>query len=455
MSSTRQPLSIHLAKRTIFIRGPKRFRLVAWALVGVALVVLILALVMPYWLPHTIRMVVPDRYIVAYAPKFIQNALYAQESTDLGSNFSPQGSSQDAARLQSLLATPTASATSAAPIGTRVAAQPAASPTASATAWPPAPPSFSLGQSNFKETYQGWNNCGPATLTMYLNYLGVPSTQEVVAAYVKPNPEDRNVRPDELAGYVESVGLKVIVRIDGTPELLKRFISHGYPIMVEQGFEVPNVPGWMGHYALFYAYSDTDQAFYAMDSYEGPAHAYTYDHIQTYWRDFNRTYLVAYRPQQAAEVASLIGPDMDDKTMYENALEVAKNDVSSSPGDVFGWWNLGSSLVGLGDNANAAAAFDASFNTGKVPQRMLWYQFGPFVAYMGVGRYKDVVNLADDVISRAGWEDPYSEEAYYYKAMAYSAQGDTYNAERQLQLALLYNKHYKTAQDALNKLIQQ
>lgn len=452
MSSSRQPVLPQLASRSFHIRGPRRFRIAAWVAFATAVVVLILALVMPYWLPHTIRMVVPDRYIVAYAPKFIQDVIYTHYGDNGMSDFAPTGSAADSARLQELLAdkgqaTPTANAVAQ-------TAEPSATPTITPTPFPPSPASYSVDPSRLKETYQGWNNCGPATLTMYLNFWGIPTRQDDVAGFAKPNPEDRNVRPDELAAYVQSVGYNMLVRVDGTQDLLKRLISHGYPVMIEQGFEVPNVPGWMGHYVLLYSYSDAKGSFKAMDSYEGPDYVYTYDHLQTYWRHFNRTYLVAYRPDQADEVAGLIGPDVNDTTMYQNAVDVAKNDVTQSPDDMFGWFNLGSSLVGLGDYENAAAAFDAAFNTGKMPQRMLWYQFGPFIAYLHVGRNKDVISLADDVLSRPAWENPYSEEAYYYKGLAYAAEGDTYNARRQLQLALLYNKHFKAAQDEINKLAQ-
>lgn len=445
MSSTRQPVLPQLTRKTFHVRGPKRFKLAAWLAAGLAVIMLVLALVMPYWLPRTIRAIIPDRYIAAYAPKFVQDVVFARFGEENVPEFSPSRSSAQTVQLQSLLAsaTPTSSL-----LGAAVAIVPTA--TNVPTPLPPLPASFSLGENHFRNTPQAWNNCGPATLTMLLSYWGQPDTQDEVAGFVKPNPEDRNVRPDELAAYVESTGYKMVVRVNGTQELLKRFISSGYPIMIEQGFEVPNVPGWMGHYSLLYEYSDADQTFKAMDSYDGPGYVYTYDRIKTYWRHFNRTYLVAYRPEQAAEVASIIGPEIDDTTMYQDALAVAKDEVTKSPTDTFGWFNLGSNLVALGDYQNAAAAYDAAYNTGKVPWRMLWYQYGPYQAYLHMDRYQDVMTLAD----RTLFENVYSEEAYYYKALAYSAQGNADGARRQLQLALLYNKHYKTAQYELNKLTQ-
>jgi Peptidase_C39 like family len=455
MRYSRRAALPQLGRWSLRVRGPKRFRFAAWAITALAIGALGLAVVMPYWLPRTVRAIIPDRYVAAYAPKVIQDVVFARVGGEFVPEFSPQASSGESAQLHNLLtaATPANIGSQASTVTLSDSADSIAESSAAATATsiplPPLPASYSLGGSNFRDTPQKWNNCGPATLTMLLSFWGQTVTQDDVAGFVKPNPEDRNVRPDELAAYVESIGYHMVVRMNGNLDILKRFIASGYPVMIEQGFDVED-KGWMGHYVLLYAYSDADAAFTAMDSYLGAGHVYTYAHIQTYWRQFNRPYLVVYRPEQSAEVAAIIGPETDDTIMYRDALQVAQTEVAQSPGDTFGWFNLGSSLVALGDYANGAAAYDAAYNTGKVPWRMLWYQFGPYEAYLNASRYQDVITLAD----RTLFDDVYSEEAYYFKSRAYLGQGDTAGARRQLELALLYNKHYQTAQAALNRLVQ-
>ncbi|HRD88266.1 MAG TPA: C39 family peptidase, partial [Accumulibacter sp.] len=97
---------------------------------------------------------------------------------------------------------------------------------------------------------QTFNNCGPANLTQTLNFLGYDITQEEVAEYLKPNSEDRNVSPWQIADYVnERTGgsFKASAHSGGTLELLKQFIAAGYPVVIEKGYELSD-SGWWGHY---------------------------------------------------------------------------------------------------------------------------------------------------------------------------------------------------------------
>jgi tetratricopeptide (TPR) repeat protein len=157
---------------------------------------------------------------------------------------------------------------------------------------------------------------------------------------------------------------------------------------------------------------------------------------------------VVYRPDQAAAVASLIGSAIDDKTMYTDAMRTAQLELSYDRNDAFGWFNLGSSLTGLGRYDDAASAFDEARRIG-LPARFLWYQFTIYDAYLKVGNaYIDqVLALADDVLRGKA-----SEEAFYYKGMAYAAQGKTDAARQQLQLALRFNQNYEAARAALNAM---
>src|SRR5664279_1669707 len=52
--------------------------------------------------------------------------------------------------------------------------------------------------------YQGWNNCGPATLTEGLTYFGYANDQTPAAAWLKPNSEDKNVSPWQILDYVNN-----------------------------------------------------------------------------------------------------------------------------------------------------------------------------------------------------------------------------------------------------------
>jgi tetratricopeptide (TPR) repeat protein len=401
-------------------------------------------LTIPLWLPGVVRALVPSRYIVAYAPEPLQRMIF--DSDPLQVLPTAQPSTLDPAGvilptpLPTIAAPPTGALPTAPPSGD-THPTPTALPTSSG-------PTVQLR--GFTHIFQGWNNCGPATLAMALSYWGAGVSQNDVAAFVKPNPEDRNVRPDELIAYANSIGLAGTVRINGSIDLLKSLIAAGYPVIVEKGFDPePERLGWMGHYLLLTGYSEGDQVFYTMDSYLGPDQEEPFDHMDRFWRHFNRTYLVFYPPERAAEVAAVIGADIDDATMYANALYRANLEREQYPDDPFTWFNLGSIYAAIGDFESAAVAFDLARERGT-PWRMLWYQFGPYEAYLHVGgnRLYDVTTLAGAVLV----DNVYSEEAYYYRGLAYQALGSTEAARWEFQKAIMYNEHYTAAYAALQAL---
>ena len=51
---------------------------------------------------------------------------------------------------------------------------------------------------------QGWNNCGPATLTNALTYFGYADNQTRAANYLKPDREDKNVSPWQMVNFVNN-----------------------------------------------------------------------------------------------------------------------------------------------------------------------------------------------------------------------------------------------------------
>ncbi len=428
-----------------------------WVAIVISLALLVAAITMPLWLIGFLRYVVPSRYVVAYAPEPIQALVFDANPLQMLPTPLPS-SNADPASLTFPTPLPTAEMpnlpTPTAEAG--VTPTPAFVPfesniaTAPPTAESNSPGSPTVLLSGFTHTFQQWNNCGPATLAMALSYWGAAVDQKDVAGFVKPNPEDRNVRPDELVAYANSIGYGGLWRINGSLERLKQLLLAGFPVMVEKGFDPePDRLGWMGHYLLLIGYSESSRTFITMDSYLGPNKVESFDHVDYYWRHFNRLYLVFYPPERAGEVAAIIGADMDDRTMYNNALWRATLEKDQNPDDPFAWFNLGSIYVALGDYESAAVAFDMARMRGT-PWRMLWYQFGPYEAYLHVGgdRLYDVITLANAVLAN----NVYSEEAYYYKGLALQAQGEIEAARAQFQKAIQYNSHYTAAYEALQAL---
>src|ERR1041384_644178 len=82
---------------------------------------------------------------------------------------------------------------------------------------------------------QYFNNCGPTTLAMALSYWGWQGDQHTIQPYLRPNKDDKNVSPDEMAAYLAPHGFDSVVRVNGDVDTLRRFIAAGYPVIVEKG----------------------------------------------------------------------------------------------------------------------------------------------------------------------------------------------------------------------------
>ncbi|MEJ2747585.1 MAG: C39 family peptidase [Anaerolineae bacterium] len=336
-----------------------------------------------------------------------------------------------------------------------------ATPTATPTVTPiPLPQSVRL--EGITHQFQEWNNCGPATLAMTLSYFGLNLTQSQTAAVLKPNPEDRNVSPWEMVDYVNNeTDLKAITRVNGDLYTVRRLLANKIPVIVEIGIDPPGEfrwLGWYGHYLLLVAYDDALQQFWVYDSWFGTSEVpmenattegrvLTYADVAEYWPHFNRNYIALYRPEQANLVAEIIGDEMDDTVMWQNALAEVREETAAAPDNAFYWFNLGTIYNALGQYQEAATAFDQARSIG-LPWRMLWYQFGPYEAYYQVGRYDDVILLADTTLK----DRPYFEESYYYKGLALAALGDTNAARDNLEKAVKFNPNYELAAAALTEI---
>lgn len=322
-------------------------------------------------------------------------------------------------------------------------------PTQAARSTPASSEGIDVLLTGAQQYYQAWNNCGPATLAMNLSYYGWTGTQFDAAKYLKPDQEDKNVSPDQLAAYARSIGYQAIYRVNGTREMIKAMLRANIPMLIEKGFEPEADLGWMGHYELIVGFNDSKQEFIAMDSYLGPYQAVPYDQFDKYWQQFDRTYILVYTDAQADAIRSIVGDQLDDATMWAGSLAAAQQAAAASQNDPFAWFDLGTSYVALNDMDRAATAYDHARTLG-LPWRMTWYQFGWFEAYLGVGRYDDVLGLADATIKVTS----NVEEMFYYKGLALKAQGNHDGARSQFELALQKNPNFQPAKAALALLAQ-
>jgi hypothetical protein len=224
----------------------------------------------------------------------------------------------------------------------------------------------------FRHQWQTWNNCGPATITMNTSYFGRPETQVEAAQFLKPNRDDKNVSPEELAAYARTTGLQALVRRGGTIDQLKLLLSNNLPVLAETWL-VHDGDG-LGHYRLITGYDDATGQFNTIDSLNGPDFKVTYTQFDADWRVFNRLYVVVYPPEQSDTVAAIIGADMDDTTTDERILAEAKAEAEAKPDDAIAYFNEGDALTRLERFQEAVVAFDRARQLG-LHWRRLWYHF--------------------------------------------------------------------------------
>lgn len=339
-------------------------------------------------------------------------------------------------------------------------------PTASATPTPtpthtPTPVPDFVSLSGVKNEVETRNNCGPATLAMALSYWGWEGDQTVPQAVLRPNPriDDKNVMPAELENYVHNyTDLQALVRVGGDLDLMKRLIAAGFPVIVEKGH---TTTGWIGHYILLTGYDDSSGQFLTQDSLiVSPNVRVPYEDLtDLWWRHFNYLYLVIFPAEREAEVMDILGPHAALDFNFQSAVEKALQDIERQEGRelFFAWYNLGSSLKGLGDYLGAAQAFDAAYGEvypslpqGTRPWRVPWYQTDVYEAYFQTGRYQDVIQLADATLRATG--SAVLEETFYWRGMARHASGDLSGAIEDLRQAHRLNPNSTPALERLLEL---
>lgn len=337
----------------------------------------------------------------------------------------------------------------------------------------PVPPAYRLD--GFRYEPQGWNNCGPATLTNALTFFGYTDNQQRAAHWLKPNSEDKNVNPAEMVAFVNTqvseLPVYALTRYNGTLDLLKTLIANGFPVIIEAGYDPePQRLGWMGHYLLVIGYDDAQRQIVTHDSYDGANLPYSYEHIETFWRHFNRTYIVLYESGREPELLALLGADADAGQNALSALETARQEAAANPRrDPFAWFNMGTSYLALapvyGQQAYeyAAAAFDVALKMDAdtpearqldadvaMPWRTLWYQFGPYEAYNATGQYEKTLLWAGNILNDGGGQ--WVEETFYYAGVAREKLGETAKALENYRQAAYLNSNFAAARDARDRL---
>ncbi len=330
-----------------------------------------------------------------------------------------------------------------------------------------------------------WNYCGPANLTMALNFWGWPGNRDDVARIVKPGINDpsldfiqqgrldKNVMPSELIGFVaEQTDFNIVARYGGDLDLIKSLIARGFPVLVEKGYYEADYTGkvaWLGHYVFTTGYDDAAGEFIIQDSniLKGNTAAdhqnkrIDYETFLEGWRSFNYLLMVVYPPGRQDEVLEILGDWADPSWAYQHALEIAEEEILSMSGvnAFFAWFNKGTSLVKQEHYLDAGDAFDTAYriyseladDDAVRPYRITWYQTWPYMAYYFSGRYQDVINLANFTLETIS--EPVLEETLYWRGLAHYALGNKAQAKQDLYNSVWLNPNFEAGLIQISNLI--
>ncbi|HMD90261.1 MAG TPA: C39 family peptidase [Anaerolineaceae bacterium] len=351
---------------------------------------------------------------------------------------------------------------SADPTQTLAVIQETSTPTVQPT---PLPASANLQGIRYMRQDFGTNECAPTNLAMELSYWGWPGAPQDPAPDLKPYPDDKNVMPYEMADYVQNkTDFDAVVRWGGTPQLLKKLVVNGYPVLIETGVVLRDMTGvmdWMGHYTVVSGYDDASHLFTVQDSYlpNGKDYRMPYDKLVGDWRSFDYVFLIVYPKDKQNDLFAVLGSYADEASSDQIAIQIASQEISTLSGDnlFYAWFNRGTSLVHQQDYQDASAAYDQAYTIyatlpqdENLPFRMTWYQTGPYYAYYYTGRYQDVERLATQTLKTTN--QPYLEESYYWRARAEIALGDNSDAITDLNTSLKYHAGFAPSLDILKQL---
>ncbi|HSM25424.1 MAG TPA: C39 family peptidase [Anaerolineaceae bacterium] len=326
----------------------------------------------------------------------------------------------------------------------------------------PLPLSIKLDGIKYQDQHGMWNYCAPATLAMQLSFWGWEGDRYDTGVILKPFEKDKNVMPYEMVNFVnQQTEYRAISRSGGTILMIKQLVAEGFPVLVEKGVYIRDVNGkisWMGHYAVVNGYDDQKEEFLTQDSYYRPDFPVKYEALLTEWRSFNYTFIVIYSPDEELRLMNALGDYADNHKADQIAYQKANQEIYENQGvDLFyAWFNRGTSMVQLQDYMGAATSFDQAFEfypqlpEKDRPWRMMWYQTGPYFAYYYSGRYQDVINLATQTIDAAA--EPFLEESFYWRAMAYVAVGNSSAAVQDLYTSLEYHPNFGPSVQLLGQL---
>ena len=298
--------------------------------------------------------------------------------------------------------------------------------------------------------FQTFNNCGPATLSMILNFYNINVTQQTIGNKLRPyqNPQgdndDKSTTLEELAREAEARGFRAYYRPNGTIEKLKALTSNDIPVVVKTWLELTDD---IGHYRIVTGFNDESGYIIQDDSYQGRDRRYSYELFNEIWQPFNYQYLIIVPVDRVGVVEEILDEEISETRSYQLALARAESETASQPGNAYPVFNQAASQYHLGNYNDTISLFERVEN--QLPRRMLWYELEPIEAYIKTGAYDEALQRIEAILN--GGNRAYSE-LYLLRGGVYLEQGKTDLARGDFEKAVLYNENMEAAKVALENV---
>lgn len=287
-------------------------------------------------------------------------------------------------------------------------------------------------------SFQTFNNCGPAALSMALSYYGITVSQGELGQALRPyqNPQgdndDKSVTLEELAEKSKEYNLVPYHRPNGNMELIKQLIAYDIPIIARTLLTTSED---IGHYRVVKGYDDSTGEIIQDDSLQGRDLRYPYLDFDLLWKQFNYEYLVLATPDKIEIVENILGENVDEKVAWQKAVDRAKQQLVQNPEDLYARLNLSVAYFNIGNYSESVLEYEKIETL--LSFRTLWYQTEPIEAYFALGNYDRVLSMTDKIL---GNENRAFSELYVLRGLVYERQGEDNLASAEFDKAVLYNE---------------
>ena len=215
-----------------------------------------------------------------------------------------------------------------------------------------------------RHLWQTLNNCGPASVVMALSTFGIDADQEEARLALRGYDVRRGMGPGPVDPWVTSrYDLRSVSRLNGTVELVKRFVANGFAPLVTQWLQDPSISR-IAHWRAVRGYDDELGVFYVNDPMLGANVPLSYEWFNANWQPFSYRWMVIYRPADTDTVRQIVGADWSELGMRDRFYARAKADAYAQDTSA-AWLAYGEAAYQDGWFAEAVAAFERGMQLGS------------------------------------------------------------------------------------------